>query len=593
MNYRSATGYPDYEDFPSNHAPTYNDSPLHPLLAAIGGNMEKYANAEDRARYHNHMMQRPLVDDGSNVHGAYASGGGEGAGWGGVPTGTGGTGYSGYGYQAPSGNGGGYDYHPSAPVHVPTGGSYSHHATVGSGYGVPPPPKHLPYPQPTLATKAKDKKKSSSSSSSKASTMNALTLLAFFFFVNLLQTCLKENMDAMNPTVMVMTTNVVRNRNTKLAEMNSREQSTSPASTFTSGANIVLQPEDLVSAAAVNPVAAAVPAVSSVKLQTSPYSDGGANGNAPITASVGNNFAGSASSLGSNDNYNHNNNNQGITHTDDRRPTDPQYSYGSNGALNGQHQYNNMNLNNNNHAYDDTPNAAEVPFSLTPTPSVVTANRYPRPDFHNSAHPYPNQTISTSLSSGNHHHYHQQQQRPYHPGHYEQESFEQQFPQHHSQSQHQHHQHQYDQNKFQEHQHQHNHESYAQGHFPQQQQSDQQDHHQEPPPHDHFQHHYPVQHSLQHSHFHSHQYGQHSKNHPLLQPSATHSESSHPWSYSPGFSSLNAHKRGSSYSPLSSYTWSSSSRPSHVSGNNNFEAGNDDDDSRYDDSFYTRSNRKF
>uniref|UniRef100_A0A1B0DF25 Uncharacterized protein n=1 Tax=Phlebotomus papatasi TaxID=29031 RepID=A0A1B0DF25_PHLPP len=35
--------------------------------------------------------------------------------------------------------------------------------------------------------------------------LSALTLLAFLFFLNLLQSCLKEHMDAMNPTVMVMT----------------------------------------------------------------------------------------------------------------------------------------------------------------------------------------------------------------------------------------------------------------------------------------------------------------------------------------------------------------------------------------------------
>ncbi|GAB0092478.1 hypothetical protein DMENIID0001_074720 [Sergentomyia squamirostris] len=35
--------------------------------------------------------------------------------------------------------------------------------------------------------------------------LSALTLLAFLFFLHLLQSCLKEHMDTMNPTVMVMT----------------------------------------------------------------------------------------------------------------------------------------------------------------------------------------------------------------------------------------------------------------------------------------------------------------------------------------------------------------------------------------------------
>lgn len=34
-----------------------------------------------------------------------------------------------------------------------------------------------------------------------ASAMSALTLLAFLFFLNILQSCLKEHMMAMNPTV--------------------------------------------------------------------------------------------------------------------------------------------------------------------------------------------------------------------------------------------------------------------------------------------------------------------------------------------------------------------------------------------------------
>lgn len=35
----------------------------------------------------------------------------------------------------------------------------------------------------------------------KGAALSALTLLAFLFFLNLLQSCLKEQMDSMNPTV--------------------------------------------------------------------------------------------------------------------------------------------------------------------------------------------------------------------------------------------------------------------------------------------------------------------------------------------------------------------------------------------------------
>lgn len=37
----------------------------------------------------------------------------------------------------------------------------------------------------------------------KSAALSALTLLAFLFFLNLLQSCLKDHMDAMNPTVTI------------------------------------------------------------------------------------------------------------------------------------------------------------------------------------------------------------------------------------------------------------------------------------------------------------------------------------------------------------------------------------------------------
>lgn len=52
-----------------------------------------------------------------------------------------------------------------------------------------------------------------------SSAMSALTLLSFFFFINLLQSCLKEHMEAMNPTVMVMTTGVARIRGNKFKDL--------------------------------------------------------------------------------------------------------------------------------------------------------------------------------------------------------------------------------------------------------------------------------------------------------------------------------------------------------------------------------------
>jgi len=111
--------------------------------------------------------------------------------------------------------------------------------------------------------------------------MNALTLLSFFFFVNLLQNCLKDHMADMNPTVMVLTASGTRNRFNKLAEMNSREQTSTTAteSAAASSWNLNLNPNQ-------NPnpnQAALVPAVEpsvppSIVLPTvvlqSPYSGG-------------------------------------------------------------------------------------------------------------------------------------------------------------------------------------------------------------------------------------------------------------------------------------------------------------------------------
>lgn len=75
--------------------------------------------------------------------------------------------------------------------------------------------------QPSSGKKSKSKRKS---------TLTVLTLLAFFFFINLLQGCLKEHMDAMNPTVMVMTAGVGRTplQNLLIGRLGSREVTSEP-----------------------------------------------------------------------------------------------------------------------------------------------------------------------------------------------------------------------------------------------------------------------------------------------------------------------------------------------------------------------------
>ncbi|XP_037030113.1 uncharacterized protein LOC119069975 [Bradysia coprophila] len=88
------------------------------------------------------------------------------------------------GYGGGGGGGGGHHYQPPhdtyAEVHS-YGGGYSHAQ-----------PRHK--------------------SKGNSSAMSALTLLAFLFFLNILQSCLKEHMLAMNPTVMVMTAGASRSK---------------------------------------------------------------------------------------------------------------------------------------------------------------------------------------------------------------------------------------------------------------------------------------------------------------------------------------------------------------------------------------------
>ncbi|XP_032584100.1 myb-like protein Q [Drosophila mojavensis] len=161
---------------------------------------------------------RPLLAAASNHNGAYASTGG---------------GHSGYGME------------PSVEYEVqqtPPSGSYSsYHPSGGSAPAHPPPlsqhpphPPHPPYPPPYHAPKSPPTTPPTKKKKSGSSVMSALTLLSFFFFVNMLQSCIKEHISDINPTVMVLTSVGSRNRFNKLAEMNSREQTSSPASTTAS-----------------------------------------------------------------------------------------------------------------------------------------------------------------------------------------------------------------------------------------------------------------------------------------------------------------------------------------------------------------------
>ncbi|XP_058056132.1 uncharacterized protein LOC131207530 [Anopheles bellator] len=100
---------------------------------------------------------------------------------------------------------GGYDYH-SPPV-GPSGPHIIHH---------PLPPA----PPPFLSTPSFGKP----GSRRKGAALSALTLLAFLYFLNLLQNCLKEHMVTMNPTVMVMTSGATRRKDISSEGDRSSEQ---------------------------------------------------------------------------------------------------------------------------------------------------------------------------------------------------------------------------------------------------------------------------------------------------------------------------------------------------------------------------------
>ncbi|KAH8284377.1 hypothetical protein KR018_010666 [Drosophila ironensis] len=204
---------------------------------------------------HQGQVGRPaLVAASSNHNGAYAATSDS-------------SGHSGYGGIEPSVE---YELQPE---------SQSYHSSGGSGPAYPsgpqhhhPPQHHGPPPAPKTTKSSKKSKKSSKS------VMNALTLLAFFFFVNMLQNCLKDHMADMNPTVMVLTAGGTRNRFNKLAEMNSRERTSTMATAESVAESSWQQPDPepaLVPATPGPPNLPPVPIVTpSVVLQSSPYSGG-------------------------------------------------------------------------------------------------------------------------------------------------------------------------------------------------------------------------------------------------------------------------------------------------------------------------------
>lgn len=153
------------------------------------------------------------------------------------------------------------------PPDPPTGSFSSYHSSAGSAPAYPAPHPQKPPPQPAPTKSSRKIKKSS------GSVMNALTLLAFFFFVNMLQNCLKDHMVDMNPTVMVLTASGTRNRFNKLAEMNSREQT---STTATESAAEPVAESSWNQAALVPAVASSAPPLPSIVLPTvvlqSPYS---------------------------------------------------------------------------------------------------------------------------------------------------------------------------------------------------------------------------------------------------------------------------------------------------------------------------------
>ncbi|XP_055526199.1 uncharacterized protein LOC129718958 [Wyeomyia smithii] len=103
-------------------------------------------------------------------------------------------------YGGGDGTGYGSSYGPPGPSHPSGGAVYEYHAP-------PAAPAHISHPHPVPFHFPASKMKKG-----KGAALSALTLLAFLYFLNMLQGCLKEHMDAMNPTVMVMTAGATRRK---------------------------------------------------------------------------------------------------------------------------------------------------------------------------------------------------------------------------------------------------------------------------------------------------------------------------------------------------------------------------------------------
>ncbi|XP_034659923.1 uncharacterized protein LOC117896024, partial [Drosophila subobscura] len=178
-----------------------------------------YPNHYYPNHYHYQQQGRPLLAAGSSHNGAYAGTASS-------------SGHSGYGGIEPSVE---YELQQTPP----SGSFSSYHASAGSAPAHPPAhPPHPPHPPPKAPPPTRSSGKKSKKSS--GTVMSALTLLSFFFFLNLLQNCIKDHMSDMNPTVMVLTDNGGRNRFNKLAEMNSREQTSSPTPSWQQAALVPL-----------------------------------------------------------------------------------------------------------------------------------------------------------------------------------------------------------------------------------------------------------------------------------------------------------------------------------------------------------------
>ncbi|XP_050083988.1 uncharacterized protein LOC126570336 [Anopheles aquasalis] len=167
--------------------------PLGPGYTALdgGGGGPSGGGGGGGAFYH-HPVHHPLVGaaDSSQGYGMRFSSG-EGYG-----------GYGGISSSSSSSSGhGGYDYHPPPPpIHSQPPIIHSH------------PPVHL------LASYSSGGHSSiGKSHRGKGAALSALTLLAFLYFLNMLQSCLKEHMTTMNPTVMVMTAGATRRKDIVVA----------------------------------------------------------------------------------------------------------------------------------------------------------------------------------------------------------------------------------------------------------------------------------------------------------------------------------------------------------------------------------------